>query len=46
MPDNLGELSQYSEGEKIASIQYLLDEGFIEFEERGGEWFVKIAENV
>lgn len=46
MPDNLGDLSSYSESEKLSSLQYLVDEGFIEFEERGGEWFVKIAENV
>jgi len=44
--DNLGDLSKYSESEKLSSLQYLVDEGFIEFEERGGEWFVKIAENV
>ncbi len=44
--DSLGELSQYSEDEILSSLQYLVDEGFVEFEERDGEWFVKIAENV
>lgn len=44
--DDLGDLSKYSESEKLSSLQYLLDEGFIELEERCGEWFVKIAENV
>ncbi len=44
--DNLGGFSSYSESEKLSSLQYLVDEGFIEFEERDGEWFVKIAENV
>jgi hypothetical protein len=38
--------SNYTEREKIMSLQYLVDEGFIEFEERDGEWFVKIAEGV
>lgn len=38
--------SDYSEEEKIIGLQYLLDEGFIEFEERNGEWFVKISESV
>jgi hypothetical protein len=36
----------FSEEDKLASLQYLVDEGFVEFEERDGEWFVKIAENV
>lgn len=37
---------EYSEEDILASLQYLLDEGFVELEERDGEWFVKIAENV
>ena len=44
--DSLGELSEYNEDEILSSLQYLVDEGFVEFEERDGEWFVKIAEGV
>jgi len=40
------DLSEYSQEEKLRSLQYLLDEGFITFEEVNGAWFVKLAEGV
>lgn len=37
--------SGYTENQILASLQYLLDEGFIELKELGGELFIKIADN-
>lgn len=36
----------YTESEILGSLQYLVDEGFVTFEEVDGEWFVKVAEGV
>jgi len=40
------DFSKYSEREILSSLQYLVDEGFVEFKELNGEWFLKIAEGV
>lgn len=41
------ELDQYSESEKLAALQYLVDEGFVTFYQgQNDEWFVRIADSV
>lgn len=41
------ELDKYSESEKLAALQYLVDEGFITFyQDKNEEWFVRIADSV
>lgn len=41
------DLDNYSESDKLAALQYLVDEGFVTFyQDKNEEWFVRIADSV